>query len=205
MARSLPDICKTMHRSSRAHGKTRPQAHCLQLAAGSQGSGVPFISSSLSEPPHTSWQGNSTSVAAYFWGEYQAIAFSAPRPISSTLELTLRAQETPSTQMALKIGKAQVKTFVYNIWNFVFDHETSPLRHIPDVATRHYVLQALALMWALAFSVAIGSYTVFAISVLGHAVLISAAAITVATYSTAAIKPQMFARFASRRSDGEHE
>ncbi len=144
-------------------------------------------------------------MAAYFWGEYQAIAFSAPRPISSALELTLRAQETPSTQMALKIGKAQVKTFVYNIWNFVFDHETSPLRHIPDVATRHYVLQALALMWALAFSVAIGSYTVFAISVLGHAVLISAAAITVATYSTAAIKPQMFARFASRRSDGEHE
>jgi len=53
--------------------------------------------------------------------------------------------------------------------------------------------------------VAIGSYTVFALSVLGHAVLISAAAITVATYSTAAIKPQMFARFSSRRPDGEHE
>ncbi len=98
-----------------------------------------------------------------------------------------------------------MKTFVYDIWNFVFNHETSPLRHIPDVATRHYVLQALALMWATVFSVAIGSYTVFGISVLGHAVLIAAAAITVATYSTAAVKPQMFARFASRRIDGEHE
>lgn len=117
----------------------------------------------------------------------------------------MRAQDTPSTQMILKIGKAPVKTFVYNIWNFVFNHETSPLRHIPDVATRHHLLQALALMWAMAFSVAIGSYTVFALSVLGHAVLISAAAITVATYSTAAIKPQMFARFSSRRPDGEHE
>lgn len=103
------------------------------------------------------------------------------------------------------IGRTSVKTFVYGLWNFVFNHETSPLKHIPDVATRHYVLQALALMWAMAFSVAIGSYTVFALSVLGHAVLIAAAAITVATYSTAAVRPQMFERFASRRSDGEHE
>jgi hypothetical protein len=87
----------------------------------------------------------------------------------------------------------------------VFNHEISPLRHIPDVAVRHYVLQALALMWALAFSVAIGSYTVFAVSVVGHAVLISAVAITVATYSTAALKPEMFARRSSRRHDGEHE
>ena len=98
-----------------------------------------------------------------------------------------------------------MKAFIHHIWNFVFNHEISPLRHIPDVAVRHYVLQALALMWALAFSVAIGSYAVFAISVVGHAVLISAAAITVATYSTAAIKPQMFARRSSRRRDGEHE
>ena len=74
-----------------------------------------------------------------------------------------------------------------------------------DVASRHYVLQVLALMWALAFSVAIGSYTVFAISIVGHAVLISAAAITVATYSTAALRPQMFTRRSSRRQDGEHE
>ncbi len=87
----------------------------------------------------------------------------------------------------------------------MFNHEISPLRHIPDVAVRHYVLQALALMWALAFSVAIGSYTVFAVSVVGHAVLISAVAITVATYSTAALKPEMFARRSSRRHDGEHE
>ena len=135
----------------------------------------------------------------------QAIEFAAPRATSQSLEVSLRAQDTPSTQMIPKIGQASMKTFVYNIWNFVFNHEASPLRHIPDVATRHYVLQALALMWALAFAVAIGSYTVFALSVLGHAVLIAAAAITVATYSTAAMKPQMFARFASRRHDGEHE
>jgi hypothetical protein len=94
---------------------------------------------------------------------------------------------------------------IFYVWNYIFNHEISPLRHIPDVAARHYVLQALALMWALAFSVAIGSYTIFAISIVGHAVLIAAAAITVATYSTAALKPQIFTRRSSRRHDGEHE
>ena len=34
-------------------------------------------------------------------------------------------------------------------WNFIFNAEVSPLRHISDVAVRHYVLQALALMWAV--------------------------------------------------------
>ena len=75
------------------------------------------------------------------------------------------------------------------IWNFVFDHEVSPLRHISDFGVRHTVFQMLGWMWAIAFSVAIGSYTVLAISLLGHAVLIGAAAITVATYTAAANGP----------------
>lgn len=51
-------------------------------------------------------------------------------------------------------------------WNFIFDHEVSPLRKIPDVAVRHYALQVLGAMWAVAASVAIGSYTFFAASLL---------------------------------------
>lgn len=102
-------------------------------------------------------------------------------------------------------GGSRMNTRIFNVWNYVFNHEISPLRHIPDVAARHHVLQALALMWALAFSVAIGSYTIFAVSIVGHAVLIAAAAITVATYSTAALRPQIFTRRSSRRQDGEHE
>ncbi|AGI67510.1 hypothetical protein OAN307_c18560 [Octadecabacter antarcticus 307] len=90
-------------------------------------------------------------------------------------------------------------------WNFIFNAEVSPLRHIPDVAVRHYVLQALALMWAVTFAVAIGSYTMLAASIIGHAVLIAAAAITVATYTTAAKKPTLFARGSGRRGDGEHD
>lgn len=98
-----------------------------------------------------------------------------------------------------------MRKFIFHMWNFIFDHEVSPLRHIPDLPTRHMVLQLLGWMWALSFSIAIGSYTVFALSVLGHAVLISALAITVATYTISAKKPSVFAFNAGRRSDGEHE
>ena len=84
-------------------------------------------------------------------------------------------------------------------WNFVFDHEVSPLRHIPDVAIRHYVLQALGLMWAVAFAVATGSYTFMAASVVGHVVLIAAAAITVATWTAATAKPELFALVPARQ------
>jgi hypothetical protein len=90
-------------------------------------------------------------------------------------------------------------------WNFIFDHEVSPLRNIPDIALRHYVLQGLGLMWAVCFSLAIGSYTFLAASIIGHTLLIGAAAITVAVLSTAAAKPNLFARISGRRHDGEHD
>lgn len=83
-------------------------------------------------------------------------------------------------------------------WTYIFDHEVSPLRHIPDFTVRHMVLQLLGWMWAIAFSVAIGSYTVLAVSLIGHAVLLGAAAITVATYATAAKRPQTFLSLARR-------
>ena len=79
-------------------------------------------------------------------------------------------------------------------WDFVFNHEISPLRHITDVSMRHYVLQVLGLMWAAAFAVAVGSYTYFAVSVIGHTVLIGAAANTVATWAAATAKPDFFVR-----------
>ncbi len=91
-----------------------------------------------------------------------------------------------------------MKNLIVYIWCYVFDHEVSPLRHIPDVTVRHMVLQILGWMWAIAFSIAIGNYTIFAISLIGHAVLIAAAAITVATYATATKRPQTFMSLARR-------
>lgn len=98
-----------------------------------------------------------------------------------------------------------MRQLIVNAWNFIFNAEVSPLRHIQDVAIRHYVFQALGFMWAVSFCLAIGSYTILAASIIGHAVLIAAAAITVATYTAATTKPQLFARVLGRRADGEHE
>ena len=85
-----------------------------------------------------------------------------------------------------------IRRLVVFCWEFVFNHEVSPLRHIPNVANRHYVLQVLGLMWAVAFAVAAGSYTFLAVSMIGHTVLIAAAAITVATWTAATTKPSLF-------------
>lgn len=96
----------------------------------------------------------------------------------------------------------QIAKLIVFSWDFVFDHRVSPLRHIPDVAMRHYVLQALGLMWAVAFTVATGSYSFWAASLIGHTVLIAAAAVTVATWTTATVNPDLFARGSNRRHQG---
>jgi hypothetical protein len=98
-----------------------------------------------------------------------------------------------------------MQKFIAHTWNYIFDHEVSPLRHIPDVATRHMILQILGWMWAVAFSVAIGSYALLPASLVGHFVLIAAAAITTATYTTAANMPGLLQSGLGRRHDGEHE
>jgi hypothetical protein len=91
-----------------------------------------------------------------------------------------------------------MQQFISSAWNFIFDHERSPLRHIPDFGVRHMVFQLLGWMWAVSFSLAIGSYTFLAVSMIGHIILIAAVAITAATYTAAAKRPQMFAPLARR-------
>lgn len=97
-----------------------------------------------------------------------------------------------------------MQKFVADVWNFIFDHESSPLRNIPDVPTRHMILQILGWMWAGSFAIATGSYVLLPASFIAHAVLIAAAAITATTYTAAALKPQVFTTGAGRRHDGEH-
>ena len=98
-----------------------------------------------------------------------------------------------------------MQKLIVQAWNYVFSHEVSPLRHIPDISTRHMILQILGWMWAVAFSVAIGSYALLPASLIGHAALIAAATITVATYTAAANKPGLFKFRSSRGPGGEHE
>ena len=98
-----------------------------------------------------------------------------------------------------------MRWIIFSGWNFIFNSNVSPLRHIPDVATRHYVLQALGLMWAVSFAIAIGSYTMLAVSALGHTVLIGAAAITAATYTAAASKPNLFTKSSNNSDEGDKQ
>ncbi len=98
-----------------------------------------------------------------------------------------------------------MQKLIAHAWNFIFDHEVSPLRHIPSVATRHMILQMLGWMWAVAFAAAVGSFAMLPASLIGHAILIAAAAVTTATYTAAATKPDLFKARSGRNRDGEHE
>ena len=98
-----------------------------------------------------------------------------------------------------------LQKYVVFCWNYIFNAEVSPLRHIVDSSMRHYVLQALGFMWAVASLLAAGSYTLIPASIIGHVVLISAAFLTVATYSTASLRPSVFSHNNGRGRTGEHE
>lgn len=101
-------------------------------------------------------------------------------------------------------GVFPMRTFVVNSWNVIMNHELNPLRHIPDLQTRHVVMQFLAWMWCIIFSMSLGSITVFGVSAVAHALLIAGIVITVGTFETAKRKPQYFGGL-GRGLGGEHE
>jgi len=91
-----------------------------------------------------------------------------------------------------------MKTFVVQSWNGVMDYKHNPLRHIPDLQVRHMVMQVLAFMWALCFSLfIIDSVWFFGVSALGHVALIAAVVITVGTFKVAEKRPYMFGSYHS--------
>lgn len=94
--------------------------------------------------------------------------------------------------------------FIYNTWNVVMDHRMNPLSNIQDLGVRHVVMQFLAWMWCIIFSMSIGSVTVFGVSALAHALLIAGVVVTVATFETAKRRPQYFGGL-GRGTGGEHE
>ena len=91
-----------------------------------------------------------------------------------------------------------------NIWNMIMDSRYNPLRHIPDNNTRHLVMQMLAWMWCIIFSMWMGSIVVFGISAIAHALLIAGVFITAGVFETAKRKPQYFGGL-GRGNGGEHE
>ena len=96
-----------------------------------------------------------------------------------------------------------MREWVHNCWNVVMDHNTNPLKNIPDLNTRHMIMQVLAWMWCIVFGIIAGSMWAGVVSMLVHALLLAAVAITVATFEVAKRKPYGF--YNGRGLGGEHE
>ena len=84
------------------------------------------------------------------------------------------------------------------------DSRYNPLVNVQDVTTRHLVMQMLAWMWCIVFSMWMGSILVFGVSAVVHAILIAGVFITSATFETARKKPGYFVTL-SRANGGEHK
>ena len=85
-----------------------------------------------------------------------------------------------------------MREFIFNSWNMIMDDRRNPLSNIPDMQTRHVVMQLLAWMWCIIFSISIGSITVFSVSAIAHSLLIGGLILTVATFETAKRRPATF-------------
>ena len=96
------------------------------------------------------------------------------------------------------------KVPMIKLYHLVMDSRHNPLSHIPDTNTRHLVMQVLAWMWCVVFSMWMGSILVFGVSAAIHAILLAGIFITVGVFETAKHKPVYFGGF-GRGGGGEHE
>lgn len=90
------------------------------------------------------------------------------------------------------------------VYNLVMDSRHNPLSHVPDANTRHLVMQVLAWMWCIVFSMWMGSISVFGVSVAIHAILLAGVFVTVGVFETAKRRPVYFGGL-GRANGGEHE
>ena len=91
-----------------------------------------------------------------------------------------------------------------SVYNLVMDSRHNPLSNIPDTTTRHLVMQMLAWMWCIVFSMWLGSIVVFGVSAAVHAVLLAGIFVTVGVFETAKRHPVHYGGL-GRANGGEHE
>ena len=97
-----------------------------------------------------------------------------------------------------------MREFIYDSWNGVMNANINPLKHIPDTNTRHMVLQVLAWMWCIVFSMYMGSIFVMGVTMIAHVIFLSAIVITVATFETAKKNPKAFTLRMEHKTNGYH-
>lgn len=56
----------------------------------------------------------------------------------------------------------------YDSYNSIMDHNTNPLRNIPDPMARFWIMTVLAWMWSVTFGLYIGSIFIAGLSMVAH-------------------------------------
>jgi hypothetical protein len=92
---------------------------------------------------------------------------------------------------------------IIKLHHLVMDSRHNPLSNIPDSNTRHLVMQVLAWMWCITFSVWMGTILVFGISAAIHVTLLAGIFATVGVFETTKSKPADFGGL-GRANDGAH-
>ena len=96
------------------------------------------------------------------------------------------------------------KIAMIKLYHLVMDNRHNPLSHIPDTNTRHLVMQVLAWIWCIVFSMWMGSILAFGVSAEIRAILLAGIFVTVGVFETAKRKPVYFGGL-GRAGGGEHE
>ena len=78
-----------------------------------------------------------------------------------------------------------MKKLFMQFYSGVMDADWNPLRKIPDLALRHLIMQVLAWMWCIIFSLYFGSFLVFGLTAAAHFLLIFGTFMTAATFAVA--------------------
>jgi hypothetical protein len=98
-----------------------------------------------------------------------------------------------------------MRDFILNNWNLVMDYEKNPLSNIPSLPVRHMIMQVLAWMWVIVFTIATGTWAYAGVNAVVHTVLITGIVVTVAVFESAKRKPSVFGAYSGRGNGGEHE
>lgn len=76
--------------------------------------------------------------------------------------------------------------WIYSTYQYIFDHNINPLRHLSNITDRFLVLYTLAAMWCISFGVyAVDSLFWTGISLIAHALLIGMVFITAQVFDSA--------------------
>lgn len=72
--------------------------------------------------------------------------------------------------------------WIYDAYKWIFDSSKNPLRHIPDPASRMFIMIILAFMWSGTFAAYLCSILYFGISIAAHIILLLMFFFTVAVF-----------------------